>query len=66
MMIIRVIFSVNFISQSFYNKLFGVKGSFDSDRAENQWIGQSQIPLSSQIHGFISFTLICKEGETLK
>lgn len=43
----QVIFSVNFISQNFYNKLFGIKGSFESNRVENQWTGQSQISLSS-------------------
>lgn len=59
-------FSVNFISQNFYNKLFGIKRSFESNRVENQWTGQSQISLSSEIHGLISFALICKKGETLK
>lgn len=61
----QVIFSMKFISQNYYNKLFGVKGSFESNRAENQWIGWSRITLSCKIHGFISFTLIGKGGETL-
>lgn len=43
----QVIFSVNCTSQNFYNKLFGIKGSFESNRVENQWTGQSQISLSS-------------------
>lgn len=63
---IKIIFAMSFISQSFYNKLFGVKESFESTRVENQWTGWSQITWSLQIYGFRSFTLIYKERETLK
>lgn len=49
-----------------FNKPSGKEEKFEPYTFENQWIRQSQIALSSQVHGFITSPLIGKEGETPK